>query len=149
MLLGHIRTRWSNEYLLSLRAFHHFKRKNPRGFEIQAGDVVVVKESGAPRSSWKLAVVEKLIPSSDNEVRGATIRVVNGKGRLTRIRRPLKSLFLLEVNQKEEQGITFDTVCSTDDENCTVSREDDHKEERRPRRKAAINADAIRRILDQ
>ena len=126
-LLGHFWSRWSNEYLLNLREFHHLKGKNLGRAEVQEGDVVVVKETDAPRSSWKLAVVEKLIPSKDDEIRGATIRVVNGKGKLTRLNRPLKVLFPLEVSQKEDKK---DKV-------------------RRPRREAAMNADAIRRAVDQ
>ena len=77
--------------------------------------------------SLNIAVVEKLIPSKDDEIRGATIRVVNGKGKLTRLNRPLKVLFPLEVSQKEDKK---DKV-------------------RRPRREAAMNADAIRRAVDQ
>ena len=74
----------------------------------------MVKETDASRRPCKVAVVGELIPSKDNEIRGATIRVVNGKWTMIRLYRPLKVLFALEVN--EEQGKTFDTHCSTDDQ---------------------------------
>ena len=101
-LLGHFWARWKNEYLLSPRELHRLKSTNQKGAEVQEGDVVVVKESGASRNTWKLAVVEQLITSGENEVRGAAARVVNGRGRLSRINRPLKTLYPLEVMQQKE-----------------------------------------------
>ena len=143
-LLGHFWARWKNEYLLSLREFHRLKSTNQKEAEVQEGAVVLVRESGASRNPWKLAVVEQLITSGDNEVRGATVRVVNGRGRLSRINRPLKTLYPLEVMQQKEQGKSFPSSSYFDEEQCTAQRE-----ERRPRRKATMNADAIRRFIDQ
>ena len=76
-LLGHFWHRWSNEFLLSLREHYHSKVTNKKDRVIASGDVVIVKDENSCNGEWKVAVVEELLPSKDNQIRGAKIRVVN------------------------------------------------------------------------
>ena len=94
-----------------------------------------------------MAIVEELIPSKDNKFRGAKIRVVNRKGTLTRLTRPIQSLFPIEVNQHQEQGKNINSL-PVDEENDRVLIEE--KSERPPKRLAVQNADLLRRLtVDQ
>ena len=146
-LLGLFWRRWSNEYLLSLREHHHSRVTNEKGRDIESGDIVIVKDGNSCRGEWKVAIVEELIPSKDNEFRGAEIRVVNRKGTLTRLRRPIQSLFPIEVNHHQEQGKNINSL-PVDEENDRVLIEE--KSERPPKRLAAQNADLLRRLtVDQ
>ncbi len=144
VLLGHYWRRWSHEYLLNLREFHRFKELNKGQKSIEIGDIVIVKEPNMIRGQWKIAVVEELIPSADEEVRGATVRVVNSKGKLTYLRRPVKVLFPLEVNEVvNEQRDIVPVIAKNNPADVSV------RNERPPRRAAAANADLIRTLVDQ
>ena len=81
--------------------------------------------------------MEELIPSKDNQIRGAKVRVVNNRGTFTRLRRPIQSLFPLEVNHHQEQGKNINSL-PVDGENDRLMIEE--KPERPPRRLAAQNA---------
>ena len=53
---------------------------------------------------WKLAKVEEPIPSRDNVVRAARIRVINNEnGRSTYLRRPVQHLIPLELHSTPAQ----------------------------------------------
>ncbi|KAH7720378.1 CBN-SRU-33 protein [Aphelenchoides avenae] len=50
------------------------KRRQLGENTIQAGDLVLVKEAGLPRTDWRLALVLELLPSADKLERSARIR---------------------------------------------------------------------------
>ena len=92
-LIQHFQSRWSKEYLTSLREYHKTSRKTKH--EIQVGDVVIIHDD-TPRTTWKLAVVEKLITGLDGITRAAEIRTTNGTTNC-----PITRLFPLEVKEDE------------------------------------------------
>ena len=92
-LIQHFQSRWRKEYLTSLHEYHKTSGKTKQ--EIQVGDVVIIHDD-TPRTTWKLAVVEKLITGLDGITRAAEIRTANGK-----INRPITRLFPLEVKEVE------------------------------------------------
>ena len=54
----------------------------------KVGEVVLLKDDKSARSLWKLAKIVELIPSQDNEMRAAKVRVVNSdEGRSVMLRR--------------------------------------------------------------
>jgi len=129
----HYWKRWQREYLLDLR--EHHKKINKKGSTlVKEGDVVIVFEESTPRGKWKLGHVKKLIVGKDNQTRGAVIDIVTGKGRLMEIERPVQKLYPLEINCNYEEEKSKDGRIATLD---------------RPRRRAAIDADWRRRVLDQ
>lgn len=76
---------------------------------IKVGEVVLLKDDKSARSLWKLAKIEQLIPSWDNEIRAAKVRVVNSdEGRSVMLRRPLQHLIPLEIPPpaKEEDQVS-------------------------------------------
>jgi len=129
----HYWKRWQREYLLDLR--EHHKKINKKGSRlVKDGDVVIVFEESTPRGKWKLGHVKKLIVGKDNQTRGAVIDIVTGKGRLMEIERPVQKLYPLEINCNYQEEKSKDGRIATLD---------------RPRRRAAIDADWRRRVLDQ
>ena len=88
-LLDKFWTRWRSEYLTALREHHKVTGNNEQN--ITVGDVVQVHDE-TPRSKWKLAIIEELIPGNDGFTRAAKIRTTSG---LTN--RPITKLYPLEV----------------------------------------------------
>ena len=85
--------KWKHEYLTSLREYH---RNTGSGSQrIRAGDGVLVHDD-LPRTSWTLAIVDKLNTGGDGIARSAVIRTKNG---LTS--RPVTKLYPLEVPPSE------------------------------------------------
>lgn len=70
---------WSHTYLQQLKERDDQLRKKhenaPR--QPQVGDIVLIAESAKRRSSWKLAVIERLVPSNEGIVRAVQIRTAN------------------------------------------------------------------------
>ena len=94
---------WFDEYVLSLRELTQTHLKAPRtqsSTQPTKGDVVILKES-SPRGTWKLAIVEELISSTDREVRAATVRTVSGK----LLNCMLNFLFPLECAEQSETPV--------------------------------------------
>ena len=60
---------------------------------IQLNDLVIIGDAIRPRSSWRLAKVEKLIESNNKQTRGATVRVSKTNKLVTR---PINKLYLVE-----------------------------------------------------
>ena len=128
LLLQHFWKRWSREYVTELRNLHRQRSRPESRVSISVGDVVTVFEDNLPQSQWRLGRVEQLIPGADNCVRAAVIKVITKSGRPMTVKRPVQKLFPLEIVTHDEQL---------------------QDEARRPRRAAAINADYIRRLVDQ
>ena len=94
-LLTHFWKRFASEYLTELREREKFnKREDPK---ITVGDVLIINQKHAPRCSWRLGKVLRLIKSPDGSVRGAELKSSKG-GTLCR---PLTMLHPLEITSNE------------------------------------------------
>ena len=128
-LLDHYWQRWKREYLLELREQHRTSRKNVvgDGKVVAVGDIVVIYDQGLPRGFWKLGCVEELITGSDEQCRGAFVRVKSGRSSRSLLKRPVQHLYPLEVqcvaspHEREgssppaldEQPVHIDTMTSS------------------------------------
>jgi hypothetical protein len=123
---------WSTEYLQSLREKHTLKMKSIKG-EVQrvpkVGEVVIVKEEGLPRGSWKLAKIQSLIKSEIDEVPRAA-SLISSSGR--NFKRPFRLLYPLEYTIED----TTQSIATMDPLNIKVS----DKINKRPTRLAATKA---------
>jgi len=86
-LVRHFWSRWSNEYLTSLRRLTKWKFPSKN---IAIGDVVVLQEDGLVPSKWQLARVQEVSTGRDDIVRVATVKTQHGT-----YRRPVTKLVLL------------------------------------------------------
>ena len=106
---------WLDQYLLALRERKPDTAKEARvvADRIPAvGDVVIIKEPGLRRGSWKLGLVEKTNESSDGQIRSAIVRIASGRS----ITRPLKILHPLECNDQVTTRAASDKSETTSDE---------------------------------
>ena len=137
---------WFDEYVLSLRERTQKHLKAPRtqsSTQPTKGDVVLLKES-SPRGTWKLAVVEELISSTDGEIRAAKVRTASGK----LLNRTRNFLYPLECAERRETPVQPSR--SEDDQyDASHQRTGQKLPTERPIRKAAIKArQALNKLLN-
>lgn len=76
---------WQTEYLMHLRMNTQSEIKKPNAKRNAAitppkvDDVVLIYDPNLPRGSWKYGKIVKLIPSSDEVIRGAEVLLPSGK----------------------------------------------------------------------
>ncbi|XP_031554426.1 uncharacterized protein LOC116291397 [Actinia tenebrosa] len=68
-------TRWRKEFLLSLQGRNKWTRTR-RNLTIE--DIVLIKDENLPRSTWQLARVSDVYPSSDGKVRKVQVALADG-----------------------------------------------------------------------
>jgi hypothetical protein len=90
--------RWTKEYLLELRSYHHVVQPGGRKVPFRVGDVVLLQEELRPRHMWKKGRIEELRPGQDGKTRTVILRTPDG-GRLAR---PVQLVIPLEVDQGGE-----------------------------------------------
>ena len=131
---------WFDEYVLSLRERTQKHLKAPR-VQLKAqptkGNVVLLKEN-SPRGTWKLGMIEELIPSKDDAVRAATVRTASGK----LLNRPLNFLYPLECSEVSEKPTESDEPVGNNGNQDDTSKQKSGNEpaEKRTTRRAAIEA---------
>ena len=72
---------------------------------MQLNDVVIIRDAIRPRSSWRLAKVEKLIESNDKQIRGPIVRVSKTNKLVTR---SVNKLCLVERFSFEDIDVNID-----------------------------------------
>ena len=140
-LLNQFTNQWRTEYLLSLRESSRASNGSDKRV-IEIGDIVILKNDKSARAFWKLAKVEELIPSRDNVVRAARIRVVNNEnGRSTYLRRPVQHLIPLELHSTPAEEAQVPQVPVENSQFMVQS----SRKDSRPRRNAAIIGELLRK----
>ena len=66
-------TRWTEEYIRSLRERHNLNHKKGKPL-IKTGDVVLIQGDERNRGKWNVGIVVKLIKGRDGVVRAARLR---------------------------------------------------------------------------
>ncbi len=77
-----------------LRTKKKWKELNPN---LSEGDLVLELDKDVPRGEWRLAIIQEVIPSLDNNVR--KIRIKNSAGSFIR---PITQVCSLEINANKK-----------------------------------------------
>ena len=93
-------SRWTGEYLKSLRERHNLKYKT-KEMTVELGDVVLIQSPERNRGKWNIGIVNKLIKGRDGVVRAIRLRA--GKSYLERAIQHLYPMELSCDQQREEQ----------------------------------------------
>ena len=96
--------RFRREYHTESKEYHRFKRSKKRE-KINVGDVVTIFEDKIPRQRWTLGRVEKLLSSTDGEIRSAVVRVSKSGRKSGTLRRPIARLYPVEVCEEKEVAV--------------------------------------------
>ena len=140
-LLRHWWNRWKHEYLVDLRETHNLSSSHRGEPCIKEGDIVTIHQDKMPRGFWRLGKVQTIIQGKDKNIRGATIKLVSPNGKLTVINRPLSKLYPVEVRDSCPKVVTDINLEK-------VVESVGSKEHGRPKRAAALDADALRHMRD-
>ena len=98
--------RWKHEYLCELREHHRTVQGKGRRNNLQKGEVVTIYDEGHPRGLWRLGRIIDFLPSTDQKLRGVTVKVVSKKGQSRILRRPIEHIYPLEVRECEQASET-------------------------------------------
>uniref|UniRef100_A0A914X7S0 Integrase catalytic domain-containing protein n=1 Tax=Plectus sambesii TaxID=2011161 RepID=A0A914X7S0_9BILA len=119
---------WHEEYLLSLREKMQTKHRGPRSqAEIfpRIGEVVLLKEEGAPRGVWKLGKIVDVTQGRGNEIRSAKIQLPNQSF----LKRPINLLYPLELS--DETALESVTASVVEKEETQEKRKEENQKELR------------------
>ena len=101
-IINHFWHRWRTEYVTNLREYQKLRSLNNNSPYIKVNDVVLIHDDNAPRHLWRIGRVIELIKSkSDNEVRGASVKVPR-TGRT--VQRPTNKLIPIECIESHLQN---------------------------------------------
>ena len=140
--------KFENEYIVALqeREFYNNRRFN-NDLRLLHNDVVLIKEDNVPRMLWRRERIIKFIKGSDDLSRGAEIKLYQqSKGTKTILMRPLQHLVPFEIADSKSSDIVneeeYISTDITDDNNI-----ENYNIQKRPKRLAAVNSDAIGRVI--
>ena len=80
-------------YVVNLRETQRTSKLNINSLKINFNDVVLVFYEKLPKHFWRIAIVTRVLPSRDLEIRGAIVRITKTN---TILQRPVSKLFAVE-----------------------------------------------------
>ena len=97
--------RWRKSYLQSLQTRQKWTTPQKN---LEEGDIVILRDEGAPRNSWKLARVEATYPDADGYVRKVKVAVADQSRQsgASHYERPIHGLILL-MSRREQKDRGF------------------------------------------
>ena len=85
--------RWRHEYVVNLRETQRTSKLNINSLKANVNDIVLIIYEKVLRHFWRIAIVTRLLPNRDSEIRGAIVRIAKSN---TILKRPVNSLFGVE-----------------------------------------------------
>ena len=85
--------RWRHESVVNSREIQRTSKLNINSLKINVNDIVLVIYEKVPRHFWRIAIVTRVLPSRDSEIRGAIVRIAKTN---TILKRPINKLFAVE-----------------------------------------------------
>ena len=80
-------------YVINLRETQRTSILNINSLKINVNDILLVFYEKVPKHFWRIAIVTRVLPSKDSEIRGAIARIVKTN---TILKRPVIKLFAVE-----------------------------------------------------
>jgi hypothetical protein len=113
---------------------------------------LIKDDKPAPHTQWRIGRVLELVRGRDGQVRGARLKVLSKAGKQSSVHRPVQRLIPFEIREKSTVNSANDVDAEEDSENDEVPKGivvQDDVINARPRRKAAVEGQAMRRIREQ
>ena len=82
-----------HRYVVNLRETQRTSKLNINSLKINVNGIVLVFYEKVPRHFWRIAIVTRVLPSRDSEIRGAIVRIAKTN---TILKRPVNKLFAVE-----------------------------------------------------
>ena len=78
---------------MNLRETQRTSKLNIDSLKINVNDIVLVFYEKVPRHFWRIAIVTRVLPSRDSEIRGVIVRIAKTN---TILKRPVNKLFAVQ-----------------------------------------------------
>ena len=85
--------RWRDGYVVNFCETQRTSKLNINSVKINVNDIVVVFCEKVPRHFWSIAIVTRVLPSRDSQIRRAIVRIAKTNAIL---KRPVNKLFTVE-----------------------------------------------------
>ena len=85
--------RWRHEYVVNLRETQRTSKLNINPLKINVNDIVLVIYGKLPKHFWRIAMVTRVLPNRDSEIKGAIVRIAKTN---TILKRLVNKLFAVE-----------------------------------------------------
>lgn len=105
------RTRWYNEYMLSLREISRDLYQSKWENRVKVDDVILIKSPVKERPFWQMGIVTQLLPGDDGKVRFVYVKNPGGQINLY----PIKLLYPLELSLTHNVSRKDSVVSSSSD----------------------------------
>ena len=134
--------RFRASYLNELRQMNLYRKvKGNDTNSITIDDVVLINDDEpAPRTQWRMERVLELVKGRDGQVRGARLKVLSKAGKQSSVHRPVQPLIPFEIQEKS---------VANDEEIQPEIEVPGAVSSARPRRKAAVEGQPMRRVREQ
>ena len=80
-------------YIVNLRETQRISKLNINSLKININDIVLVCYEKVPKHFWRIAIVRRVLPNRDSEIRGAIVRIRKTN---TILKCPVNKLFAVE-----------------------------------------------------
>ena len=154
-VLKHFWKRFRASYLNELRRINLYpKVKGNDTNSIREDAVVLIKDDEpTPRTQWRMGRVLQLVKGRDGKVRGAKLKVLSKAWKPSSVHRPVQRLIPFEIQQKsvvnDENEVNTEEDSVNKGEILPEIEVQDAVSSARPRRKAAVQGQAMRRVREQ
>ena len=85
--------RWRHEYVVNLGETQGTAKLNMNTLKINVNNIKLVFDEKVPRHFWRIAIVTRILPSSDSEIRGEIVRTAKIS---TIVKVPVNKHFVVE-----------------------------------------------------
>ena len=99
--------RWRHGYVVNLYETQRTSKLNINPLKINVNDIVLVFYEKVPRHFWRIAIVTRVLPSRDSEIRGAIVRIAKTN---TILKHPVKKLFALENTCHDTKDVKLSKI---------------------------------------
>ena len=147
--------RFRASYLNELRRINLYRKvKGNDTNSIRKDAVVLIKDDEpAPRTQWRMGRVLQLVKGRDGKVRGAKLKVLSKAWKPSSVHRPVQRLIPFEIQEKsvvnDENEVNTEEDSVNEEEILPEIEVQDAVSSARPRRKAAVEGQAMRRVREQ
>ena len=80
-------------YVVKLRETQRTSKLNINFLKINVNGIMLVFYEKVPKHFWRIAIIMRILPSRDSEIRGVIMRITKTN---TLLKRPLNKLFTVE-----------------------------------------------------
>ena len=101
-----------HEYVVNLRETQRTSKLNIDSLKINVNDIVLFIYEKVPRHFWKIAIITRVLPSRDSEIRGEIMRIAKTNRILKRFANKLFAVKNSYHDTKQTDKVSYKEIAS-------------------------------------